>query len=58
MNYQLVSAIRKGTWAIDPKHAMDNLGLVASILQGNVEVEKKDETQESAISDPSIHTRM
>jgi signal peptide peptidase SppA len=50
MNYQLVSAIRKGTWAIDPKHAMDNLGLVASILQGNVEVEKKDETQESAIS--------
>ncbi len=50
MNYQLVSAIRKGTWAIDPKHAMDNLGLVVSLLEGKVEIERKEESKDPVIT--------
>lgn len=39
MNYQLASAIIKGKWAIDPLFAMNAAGIVADILNGNIELE-------------------
>jgi signal peptide peptidase SppA len=50
MNYQLISAIRKGKWAIDPKHVVDNLGFVASLLNGTVSAEGVEENKELRIS--------
>jgi ClpP class serine protease len=38
MNFALISALARGQWAIDPLYAVNSLGTVKQILEGNLEV--------------------
>lgn len=40
MNFALASSLIRGKWAIDPMFALNSLGMVADILNGNIAIEK------------------
>ena len=46
MNYNLISALLRGKWAIDPQFAINALPMIADILSGNLEVESDDQDVE------------
>jgi signal peptide peptidase SppA len=50
MNYQLVSAIIKNKWAIDPQFALQCGGMISDILAGNVEVEKASDREKLPVA--------
>ncbi len=50
MNFQIVSSILKGKWAIDPQFAINSLPLVSDLLSGKIEIEPlKNATPHTAI---------
>jgi len=43
MNFALASSLIRGKWAIDPFFALNSLSLVSDILEGRVEVDRKEQ---------------
>ncbi len=48
-NYNLISALLQGKWAIDPKFAMQSLGMVADILSNNIILESEEDDLKQSI---------